>query len=178
VAEPAADAACCQEIAASAASRTESPGPRAWTRDHGNAQNKASDLQLCRAAYRNRTDDLRITRRITAVHSCSDDHTCPARATPQSSCVRGCPRPLLANPLARLIPAAAPTAPHPGRAGSAPSGATRPARVRPMMPVMRDFWLQHAFQVCAAGSGAAQEGSRPRLLGLGGARRTSQDVDE
>ena len=31
-------------------------------RDRANAQNKASDLQLCRAAYRNRTDDLRITR--------------------------------------------------------------------------------------------------------------------
>ena len=40
-----------------------------------NAQNKASDLQLCRAAYRNRTDDLRITRgkiRSRASASCSD----------------------------------------------------------------------------------------------------------
>ena len=41
---------------------TESPGPRAETRDHRDAQKCASDLQRYRAAYRNRTDDLRITR--------------------------------------------------------------------------------------------------------------------
>ena len=40
---------------------TESPGPRAETRDHRDAQKCASDLQRYRAAYRNRTDDLRIT---------------------------------------------------------------------------------------------------------------------
>jgi hypothetical protein len=48
-------------------------------RDRANAQNKASDLQLCRAAYRNRTDDLRIRRGAIpgrAPASCSDrtDH--------------------------------------------------------------------------------------------------------
>jgi len=31
-----------------------------------------------RAAYRNRTDDLRITRRIQAVHGCPADHVGPA----------------------------------------------------------------------------------------------------
>ena len=37
---------------------------------------RASELG---AAYRNRTDDLRITRRIRAVHSCPDGHNRPAR---------------------------------------------------------------------------------------------------
>jgi hypothetical protein len=41
---------------------TESLGPRAGIRDHCDAQKWASDLQRFRAAYRNRTDDLRITR--------------------------------------------------------------------------------------------------------------------
>ena len=45
-----------------ALSWTESLGPRPMIRNHGTAQNKASDLEFCRAAYRNRTDDLRITR--------------------------------------------------------------------------------------------------------------------
>ena len=40
---------------------TGSLGPRAWIHDHGDRQKLASDLQICRAAYRNRTDDLRIT---------------------------------------------------------------------------------------------------------------------
>jgi hypothetical protein len=104
----------------------ESPGPRARVRDHRNTQNRASELQLCRAAYRNRTDDLRITRRIRVVHSCPDGHTCPARAASQSPFVRSGPGPLLANPLAPPISAAAPTAPHPGRAalGRPPPGRT------------------------------------------------------
>ena len=58
-----------------ALSWTESLGPRPMIRNHGNTQNKASDLQLCRAAYRNRTDDLRITRgthRGCACASCTD----------------------------------------------------------------------------------------------------------
>jgi hypothetical protein len=41
---------------------TESLGPRPRIRDHGDAQKWASELQRFRAAYRNRTDDLRITR--------------------------------------------------------------------------------------------------------------------
>ena len=45
-----------------ALSWTEALGPRPMIRNHGNMQNNASDLRLCRAAYRNRTDDLRITR--------------------------------------------------------------------------------------------------------------------
>src|SRR5215469_11660979 len=45
-----------------ALSWTESFGPRAGSHDLRNAQKGASDLQLFRAAYRNRTDDLRITR--------------------------------------------------------------------------------------------------------------------
>src|SRR6266699_2869099 len=95
---------------------TESPGPRAGIRDHGDVQKQAYDLQICRAAYRNRTDDLRITRRVRAIHRCPDGHTCPARAASQSPCVHSGPGPLLANPLAPPIPAAAPTALHPGRA--------------------------------------------------------------
>src|SRR5437868_9654258 len=82
---------------------TESLGPRVRIRDYGNAQNKASDLQLCRAAYRNRTDDQRITRRIRAVHGRPDGHTCPARAASRSARVRGSPGPLLANPLAQSV---------------------------------------------------------------------------
>src|SRR6516164_9453630 len=46
---------------------TESLGPRAGIRGHCDAQKWASDLQRYRAAYRNRTDDLRITR----VFSCA-----------------------------------------------------------------------------------------------------------
>ena len=58
---------------------TESPGPRAGLRDHRDAQKRASDLQRYRAAYRNRTDDLRITRGSIpgrAPASCTDstDH--------------------------------------------------------------------------------------------------------
>jgi hypothetical protein len=55
------------------------------------------------AAYRNRTDDLRITRRIRAVHGCPDCHICPARLAAHSTCVRDSPGSLLANPLARSV---------------------------------------------------------------------------
>jgi hypothetical protein len=68
------------------------------------------------AAYRNRTDDLRITRRITVVHGCPGGHACPARLAPQSARVRDGPGSLLANPLARSVRAVAPTTPYPGRA--------------------------------------------------------------
>jgi hypothetical protein len=131
-------------------------------RDRANVQNKASDLWLCRAAYRNRTDDLRITRRIRVVHGCPGSHVCPARLASQSARVRDGPGSLLANPLARSIRAAAPTAAHPGRtAPGRPSGAARPALVRPTMPVMSGYCLQHAFQVCGPGSGVGQERPRP-----------------
>jgi hypothetical protein len=53
------------------------------------------------AAYRNRTDDLRITRRIQAVHRCPQDHSCPDRRGAHSSQVQGRPGSLLADPLAR-----------------------------------------------------------------------------
>ena len=94
---------------------TGSLGPRAWIHDHGDRQKSTSDLQILRAAYRNRTDDLRITRRIRVVHGCPRNHVCPARVASQSARVRDGPGSLLANPLARSIRAAAPTAAHPGR---------------------------------------------------------------
>ena len=105
-----------------------------------------SDLQVCRAAYRNRSDDLRITRRIRVVHGRPGGHICSARLACQSARVRGGPGPLLANSLARLILVAASTALHPGRAEPGrPPRAARPARVRPMMPVVSGCCLQHAF---------------------------------
>jgi hypothetical protein len=110
---------------------TESLGPRARIRGHRYVQIKASELQLCRAAYRNRTDDLRITRRIRAVHGCPDGHTYPARAASCSARVRGSPGPLLANPLAQPIPGRLrllPILAAPRRVG--PAGAARPARAR------------------------------------------------
>jgi hypothetical protein len=100
--------------------------PTGKDRDRANVQNKASDLWLCRAAYRNRTDDLRITRRITGVHDCPGSHVCHARVAFQSARVRDRPGSLLANPLAWSIRAVAPDGcpswPH--RAGSAPRGRT------------------------------------------------------
>ena len=84
------------------------------------------------AAYRNRTDDLRITRRITVVHGCPGSHVCPARLASQSARVRDSPGSLLANPLAQSIPAAAPDDSRPGSAAPGqPRRAARPARVRP-----------------------------------------------
>jgi hypothetical protein len=53
------------------------------------------------AAYRNRTDDLRITRRTRAIHGHPGSHINPAGAAPRSAGVRSRPGPLLANPLAR-----------------------------------------------------------------------------
>lgn len=53
------------------------------------------------AAYRNRTDDLRITRRIRVVHSCPLHGSCPAHRDSRSTQVRGRPGLLLADPLAR-----------------------------------------------------------------------------
>jgi hypothetical protein len=82
--------------------------------------------------------------------------TCPrpARVASQSTRARDGPGSLLANPLARSIRAAAPTAAHPGRtAPGRPSGAARPALVRTTMPVVSGYCLQHAFQVCASESG-------------------------
>ena len=100
-------------------------------RDHSGARKYAPYLQICRAAYRNRTDDLRITRRIRAVHGCLDGHTYPARAASCSARVRGSPGPLLANPLAQPIPGRLrllPILAAPRRVG--PAGAARPARAR------------------------------------------------
>jgi hypothetical protein len=73
--------------------------------------------------HRNRTDDLRITRRITAVHGRPDGHTCPARAASRYARVRGSPGSLLANPLARSARDHPPVAHPPGRVapGSAPA---------------------------------------------------------
>ena len=69
--------------------------------------------------------------------------------------------------------------PHPGRAvqGRPPTGTARPARVRPVLAVASDCWLQHAFQGCGPGSGEVQEGSRPGPSAPGGVRRTAPDVD-
>src|SRR5690348_1345475 len=47
-----------------------------------------------------RTDDLRITRRLTAVHGRPDGHTCPARPASRYARVRGSPGSLLATTLA------------------------------------------------------------------------------
>jgi hypothetical protein len=69
------------------------------------------------AAYRNRTDDLRITRRIQAVHRSPPGHSSPAREGARSSRVQGRPGSLLASPLARTAGGSALL--HPPRAGSA-----------------------------------------------------------
>jgi len=76
---------------------------------------------LAGAAYRNRTDDLRITRRIRTVHGCPGSHICPARLASQSTCVRAGPGSLLANPLAGSVPGRRSDGPPswPRRAGSA-----------------------------------------------------------
>ena len=55
------------------------------------------------AAYRNRTDDLRITRRTRSVHGCPGSHNRPARAASRSGHVQADPGPLLADALALLI---------------------------------------------------------------------------
>jgi hypothetical protein len=95
--------------------RTETPGRRSFPGG---------------AAYRNRTDDLRITRRIRAVHGCPGSRICPARLAPHSIGVRGCPGPLLADPLALSIPAVAPMALHPGRAAPGRPAGPHARRVR------------------------------------------------
>ena len=46
--------------------------------DRDNYQKRTSDLPILRAAYRNRTDDLRITRRIPTVHRRPPRHFLPA----------------------------------------------------------------------------------------------------
>jgi hypothetical protein len=51
----------------------------------------------------NRTDDLRITRRIRTVRGRPDDHACLARAASRPARVRCSPGPLLANPLAQSV---------------------------------------------------------------------------
>jgi hypothetical protein len=56
---------------------------------------------LSGAAYRNRTDDLRITRRIRPVHRRPPSHSWPVRRPPRSARVQARPSPLLADPLAR-----------------------------------------------------------------------------
>ena len=96
-------------------------------RDNAGPTKHDPDLQINRAAYRNRTDDLRITRRITAIHGCPRSHVCPARPASQSARVRDGPGSLLANSLARSIRAAAPMAAHPGRTapGRPPRAAAR-----------------------------------------------------
>jgi hypothetical protein len=53
------------------------------------------------AAHRNRTDDLRITRRITAVQHGPPVCVCPLNRLSPSSGIHGDPASLLANPLAR-----------------------------------------------------------------------------
>jgi hypothetical protein len=52
------------------------------------------------AAYRNRTDDLRITRRIRAVHGCPGGHTRPGRRGSCSRLIQADPGLLLADALA------------------------------------------------------------------------------
>ena len=58
------------------------------------------------AASRNRTGDLRITRRIRAVHGRPAGQSIPACAASRSADVQNDPGPLLANPLARSVAAA------------------------------------------------------------------------
>ena len=75
-----------------ALSWTESLGPRPMIRNHGTAQNKASDLEFCRAAYRNRTDDLRITRGMRpgcAYSDCTDSTGNRTDSTRGAGIIRG-----------------------------------------------------------------------------------------
>ena len=55
------------------------------------------------AAYRNRTDDLRITRRIRGVQCRPPGYSCPARRISRSGRVHGHPGLPLANLLARQV---------------------------------------------------------------------------
>ena len=56
------------------------PVPRPTPATRRTRQKPCSELQICQAAYRNRTDDLRITRRITVVHDCLPVTSRPGRA--------------------------------------------------------------------------------------------------
>ncbi len=81
---------------------TGSLGPRVGIRDHCGAQKWASDLQRFRAAYRNRTDDLRITRGPAfGSHglTCTDDTADRA----QSADCTGVWRPLVPRPVPRTV---------------------------------------------------------------------------
>src|SRR5262249_29236984 len=69
--------------------------------DHDRCPERSSDLHTLEAAYRNRTDDLRITRRIPTVHHRPVGHSRPAREAPRSAHVQGHAELLLADPLAR-----------------------------------------------------------------------------
>ena len=73
-------------------------------------------LSVVGAAYRNRTDDLRITRRIPPVQRRPRSHSSPVRLPPRSTRVPACPWPLLADPLARsngrCHPSATTASPH------------------------------------------------------------------
>ena len=77
--------------------------PRSWFAIRLDRRKCASELQIFRAAYRNRTDDLRITRRTRGVHGCPGSHNRPARAASRSGHVQADPGPLLADALALLI---------------------------------------------------------------------------
>ncbi len=66
--------------------RSTGQDPQSWER-----VNKASELQLCRAAYRNRTDDLRITRGTIpsrARASCTDSTEHRADSTRRAEIIR------------------------------------------------------------------------------------------
>ena len=70
--------------------------------DEEHAAQRQHGEETTKVHRRNRTDDLRITRRIRAVHGRPGGHTCLLAAS-RSARVRGSPGPLLANPLARSL---------------------------------------------------------------------------
>jgi hypothetical protein len=77
---------------------------QAFERVASRAQVRKTSKELVfrdRAAYRNRTDDLRITRRMRAVHGHPAGHSSPVRRGSRSAHVRDHPGLLLANALAR-----------------------------------------------------------------------------
>ena len=122
--------------------------------------------------YRNRTDGLRITRRIRAVHGRPGGHTCLLAAS-RSARVRGSPGPLLANPLAQ------PVRDH--RPGASPSPAA-PRRVgpywRPHARRVRGRQLRVGFPICAFPAAGLVSGlpAFGVIAGLpGGSRMTTPD---
>jgi hypothetical protein len=107
---------------------------------------------LAGAAYRNRTDDLRITRRIRAVHGYPDSHIRPVRLASQSTCVRAGPGSLLANPLAGSVPGRQSDGPHLGHAAQRgrPCWALHARRVRRTMVGTRSWTMGKRTQRSSA----------------------------